>query len=246
MKRSNRIRLYIIIPFLILILSCDKEKNPEVTPINFNPAISYGTMTDQNRNTYKTVTIGSQVWMAENLRATSFSDNTSIPLVTDNKEWINSSSPAYCWYQNDPDANKSIYGALYNWHAVKTGKLCPSGWHVPSNEEWLTLRKYLGGEDLVGGKLKETGISHWQSPNSGATNESGFTALPGGGRLCIGTGNEGNFSGKGTICSFWTATEQSSEPLSPAYGFRIHADNPRLFHGGFYIRDGFNVRCIKD
>jgi uncharacterized protein (TIGR02145 family) len=203
-------------------------------------------MTDQDRNTYKTVTIDTQVWMAENLRTTRFSDNITIPQITDNAEWINADSPAYCWYDNDADANKSIYGALYNWHAVNTGRLCPTGWHVPSDEEWLTLRKYLGGEDFAGGKLKESGISHWQNPNEGATNESGFTALPGGGRLCVGIGNEGNFSGKGTICSWWSATKLNSEPSSPAYGYRINSNYPRLFHSGFYIRDGFNVRCIKD
>ena len=246
MKMKNRIWLYPLITVFILNVSCNKEKDVVIAPINFNPTITYGSTTDQDGNTYKTVTIGTQVWMAENLKTTKCIDNTSIPQVTDNTEWINLNTPGYCWYNNDADANRAIYGALYNWHAVNTDKLCPTGWHIPSNAEWITLRTYLGGEDIAGGKLKETGVSHWQIPDAGATNESGFTALPGGGRASIGIGFEGKFGGQGIDCSWWSTTRLNSEPSSPIWGFRIHTDNSRLYRSEFYVRDGVNVRCLKD
>lgn len=198
---KNRIWCYPLLIVLILIFSCNKEDDAINSDINFNPAITYGKMTDQDGNFYKTVTIGMQVWMAENLKTTRFNDNTTIPLVSDSVEWIGSNTPCYCWYDNDADTYRVVYGALYNWYAIKTGKLCPKGWHVPSNEEWITLRTYLGGEEIAGGKMKETGTLHWQSPNAGASNFSGFTALPGGVRGIVGTGNKGKFGGQGTNCT---------------------------------------------
>ena len=111
-----------------------------------------------------------------------YNDGTSIPLVLPDYTSYNETMPGYRWYKNDA-ANKSIYGALYNWYAVNTGKLCSSGWHIPTDAEWTTLIDFLGGEGVAGGKLKETGITHWKSPNIGATNSSGFSALPGGERF---------------------------------------------------------------
>ena len=140
------------------------------------------TITDIDGNVYHTVTIGTQVWMVENLKTTRLNDGTSIPMVTDNTTWNYLHSPGYCWYNNDPATYKNTYGALYNWLAVNTGKLAPVGWHVPSVEEWNTLVLWLGGTNIAGGKMKEKGNSHWNLPNTGATNESGFTGLPGGGR----------------------------------------------------------------
>ncbi len=154
--------------------------------ISFNPDLTYSTLLDIEGNEYKTIQIGNQTWMAENLRTTKYNDGSSIPVVNDNISWLNLTTAAYCWYDNDI-SRKDIYGALYNWHTVTSGNLCPAGWHVPKNEEWTVLTAYLGGESVAGGKLKETGTAHW-NPNSDATNESGFTALPGGMR-----GNGGAF-----------------------------------------------------
>lgn len=170
-----------------------------------------GTVTDSDGNVYNTVTIGTQVWMAENLRTTKYKDNTAIPLVTDNTAWTNLSTPGYCWYNNDAATNKSTYGALYNWYTVNTGKLCPTGWHVPTDAEWSTLTTCLGGVGVAGGKLKEAGTSHWMSPNVGATNETGFTALPSGYRYAGGT-----FEYNGLGGWWWSSTESSL--LTPTPG----------------------------
>ena len=136
---------------------------------------------DADGNTYKIIKIGDQVWTAENLRTTRYNDGTEIPLVTDYTAWTNLTTPSYAWTNNDI-GNKSVYGALYNWFVVKTCKLCPSGWHVPTDAEWTILENHLGGISVAGGKMKETGTEHWFAPNTDATNESGFTALPGGWR----------------------------------------------------------------
>lgn len=128
---------------------------------------------------YRTDTIGSQVWMVENLKTTKYNDGSSIPNVTDNTTWNGLNTGAYCWYNSDI-SNKKPYGALYNWYTLNTGKLAPYGWHVPTDVEWESLIDHLGGESVAGGKLKESGTTHWQTPNIGATNESGFTAVPGG------------------------------------------------------------------
>jgi len=135
-------------------------------------------VTDVDGNVYNTVTIGSQVWLAENLKTTKYNDGTPIPLVKDSIEWSNLSTPGYCWYSNDSVSYAQTYGAMYNWYTLETGNLCPTGWRIPSEEDWGKLIEYLG--DKAGGKLKETGTTHWKSPNTGATNSSGFTALPGG------------------------------------------------------------------
>src|SRR5690554_5475820 len=168
--------------------------------IVFNPNITYGSITDIDGNTYKTVTIGTQTWMAENLKVTKYNDGIAIPNVTDNTAWRELATGALCDYANTP-SNSETYGKLYNWHAVNTGKLCPTGWHVPSDAEWTELTDYLGGTSVAGGKLKETGTTHW-ARNTGATNETGFTALPGGGR-----DDSGTFYGIGGDGFWWSATE---------------------------------------
>jgi uncharacterized protein (TIGR02145 family) len=218
----------------------DADDRPKTGPIIFNQAITYGNLTDQDGNTYKTVIIGTQTWMAENLRTTRFNDGTSIPLVTDNKDWGYLSTPAYCWCNNDPATFKNIYGALYNWFTVNTGKLAPQGWHVPTNEEWIELSTYLGGEAIAGGKMKEEGTAHWWNPNTGATNSSGFTSLPCGYRSHSG----GDFPYVSTNAYFWSSTE----------GDETGAWYRLLFAGSEIIcpryleckKDGFSVRCIKD
>ncbi|MEN6501108.1 MAG: fibrobacter succinogenes major paralogous domain-containing protein [Tenuifilaceae bacterium] len=136
------------------------------------------TVTDIDGNVYNTVTIGTQVWLAENLKTTKYNDDTDIPLMNENSSWEAIDSPGYCWYDNSI-ANKDLYGALYNWPAVISGKLCPAGWNVPSDAEWTKLIDFLGGEYIAAEYLKEVG-TYWTSPISKATNYSGFCALPGG------------------------------------------------------------------
>ena len=156
----------------------------QISEIIFNPGLNYGTVTDIDGNVYKTITIGTQTWMAENLKTTRFNNGDAISLKSNASSWYYyKSQPNYCWNNNDETTYKAAYGALYNEITISRGAICPSGWHVPYDVDWTTLTSYLGGESVAGGKLKETGTTHWLSPNSGATNESGFSALPGGLRL---------------------------------------------------------------
>jgi uncharacterized protein (TIGR02145 family) len=199
------------------------------------------TVADIDGNVYHIVVIGTQVWMVENLQTTKYNDGTEIPLVTDDDVWYNLNAPGYCWYNNDEKANRNTHGALYNWHALHTGKLCPAGWHVPSDKEWAVLADYLGGDAIAGGKMKETGSIHWLSPNAGASNSSGFTALPSGFRGKTGfiAGNHGPDS----IGLFWSDTAFDSIDGWTRY---LLFDNSGLGrnNGGKY--HGFSVRCLKD
>lgn len=196
------------------------------------------TVTDADGNAYDVIRIGTQLWMDANLKTTRFNDNSSIALVTGSSSWTNLSTSAYCWYDNDI-GNKNIYGALYNWFAISTGKLCPTGWHVSSDNEWITLATFLGGESPAGGKLKETGTSHWLSPNSGATNEYGFTALPGGWR----NGSTGSFESITSYGLWWTSTE-----LSPpdSYYRKIWYNDDKIYRATTPEKYGMSVRCVKD
>lgn len=206
--------------------------------IVFNPNIIYGTMTDIEGNIYKTVQIGNQVWMAENLKTTKYNDGTPIPNVTEDGKWYYLKTGAYCNYGN-LESNANIYGRLYNWYAVETGKLAPEGWHVPTYAEMAELADYLGGFEIAGGKLKETGTIHWQSPNVGATNESGYTALPCGLRNYIGT-----FNSIGNYGLWWNSTEYDEYH---AYNQYMSYDNEDLNKYIYrYKESGLSVRCVKD
>lgn len=198
-----------------------------------------GTVDDNDGNTYNTVKIGEQWWMAENLKTTKYNDGTEIPLVTDNTEWRNLGTPGFCYFENDEDTYKDTYGNLYNWYAVNTGNLCPSGWHVPTDAEWTQLIDFLGGDSIAGGKMKEIGLEHWASLNAGATNESGFTALPAGYRQ-----ESGNFYTYYSLWSFWwTSTDYS--PYS-SYSRYAWWDQPTITRYTYDKRFGFSVRCVKD
>lgn len=190
-----------------------------------------------NDYTYKTVYINGREWLAENLRTTIYNDGLPIPYVTDNGAW-GLPTPAYCWYNNDHETYGNTYGALYNWYAVKTGNLCPTGWHVPTNAEWTQLTTYLGNTSNAGGKLKETGTTHWISPNIGATNETGFTALPGGYRQ----GN-GTFFYNGYYGYWWGSTE-----IDTYYSWGWEMENTSHLVGKTYQPKalGFSVRCVRD
>ncbi len=205
--------------------------------IVFNPNINYGTMTDIDGNVYKTVTIGTQTWMAENLKTTKYKDGISIPKISDDIKWISLTTGAYCDYENDQN-KVATYGRLYNWYAVNTDKLCPTGWHVSTDPEWTQLINYLGGELIAGGKLKEVGITHWNSPNTGATNESGFTALPSAYR-----GNDGKFYSLGYYGCWWNATEFDTDSAWYRY---MNYDYGNVVRNYYSKEDGFSVRCVRD
>lgn len=203
-------------------------------------AFTQPTITDVDGNTYETVTIGSQLWMKENLKTTKFNNGLEIPLVTDITIWKNLTTPAFCWYNNEDSMYNAPYGALYNWYSVNTGVLCPIGWKVPSDQDWDILNSFLGGIYVAGGKLKEAGTDHWSSPNVGANNETGFTALPGGQRASSGAFGTINYVG-----IFWTSTMY--EPDNEWAWYRsMHYDHANLSRSRYLTIAGFSIRCIKE
>ncbi len=244
-KRYLKISV-LIASVAIVFSSCSKDDNDSSsgsstngkTTAVFNSSVFYGSITDRDGNVYKTVTIGTQTWMAENLRTTTYNDGTAIPNVTDNDSWA-SSTGAYCNHNIATGTDTiATYGRLYNWYAVNTGKLAPKGWHVPTYAEWTTLVTYLGGDSVSGGKLKETGTTHWRSPNTGATNETGFTALPGGAR-----NSNGTFTSLRNNGYWWSATEGNA-----ANAWSRYIDFDYSFVGIDYNSKGVgsSVRCVRD
>lgn len=219
--------LFMLGVLLMFVYGCKKEKHDNIA-------------IDVDGNNYKTVIIGTQTWMAENLKVTHYNDGSNIPNVTDSIEWSRLSTPAYCWYHNNYNIYGTVYGALYNWSAVHTGKLCPAGWHMPSKAEWDTLNTFL--KPSACSKLKETGTTHW-AEDDGATNETGFTALPAGIRQ-----NTGAFDLMTGYTAWWTST---------LYGWynggnyawnsfiQYHSNDLQINWGGEIVR-GYSVRCLKD
>ena len=232
-------------------------------PGGFNPELSYGTLTDYDGNSYKTIEIGEQNWMAENLKVTHYADGTPIPFVTDEADWssMDEEDRAYCWYDNLSEY-KDTTGALYSWTGAMNGSsgvndsvtlvqgVCPDGWHIPTDEDWKELEIFLGmsaetadkydwrGSD-EGGSLKEMGFSHWDLPNAGADNASGFTALPGGFRSYTGT-----FYGVGQYATFWTANQKSG---SENIWYRVlNQDEKRIYRHYNLRNQGHSVRCVED
>lgn len=196
---------------------------------------------DGDGNSYETVTIGTQTWMTENLKTTKYNDGKDIPLITENNEWNTLTTPGYCWYDNDEAKYKNTYGTLYNWYAVNTEKLCPVGWHVASNAEWVILITYLEGETVASNKLKQKGTEHWISPNEGATNETGFTALPGSYRDKIGL-----FGEIGDYGFWWTSTEDNKNNNENGWLQHMRYRNSYVYNQSFDKKLGASVRCIKD
>ena len=220
-------RISALILLVSLFYSCSKE---DTTGIR-----------DGDGNIYTSVQIGTQIWLTENLKTTKFNDGVAIPLVTDNTAGFTLTTPGYCWYNNDELTYKNAYGALYNWYAVNSGNICPQGWHVPTDSEWTTLITSLGGESVAGGKLKESGTTHWQSPTTGTintTNESGFTGLPGGYR-----GYQGVFAGIGKYGEWWSS---SADDTSNANTRLLNFANSDVIMNNVGKWYGFSVRCLKD
>ncbi|HOB83201.1 MAG TPA: fibrobacter succinogenes major paralogous domain-containing protein [Bacteroidales bacterium] len=207
--------------------------------IVFNPGLTYGNVTDIDGNKYKTIQIGVQTWMAENLNAVTFSDGTAIPFVRESTAWAGLSTPGYCWYNYDSIS----YGGLYNWYVVSStangGKnVCPAGWHIPSDAEWETMVTYLGGGESAGGKLKETGTTHWVSTSPATTNETGFTAIPAGYRYFAGSFNSIKRYGY-----WWSSTGSST---SDAYCRNMNYGYNSVEKTSSSKKSGLSVRCIKD
>ena len=176
--------------------------------------------------------------MVKNLEVTTYRNGDPIPQVTDPAAWGLLSTGAWCYYNNN-SANGPVYGKLYNWYAVNDPRgLAPAGWHVPSDAEWTTLSTCLGGDLIAGGPMKEIGTTHWTPPNTGATNTSGFTGLPGGFR-----GGRGSFYDVGNFGYWWSSTETST---TNAWNRTLYYNNGNINRLNDDKQDGFSVRCLRD
>jgi len=238
----NIFRIVGVLLSIFLILSCKKEEDSS-SEIIFNPNLDYDTVTDIDGNMYKTITIGTQTWMAENLRTTKYRNGDLIGTTTPATLNISGEiTPKYQWAYDGNESIAATYGRLYTWYAlVDSRNLCPTGWHVPNDEEWTTLTEYLGGENVAGGKLKEISSAHWHRPNQGATNESGFTALPGGGR-----NQYGLFRYIGESGDWWSSTEHYLDTIC-ANEVNLYYDSGSLISAFYSVKKNTNsVRCIKN
>jgi uncharacterized protein (TIGR02145 family) len=215
-----------VIILIILIHSCKKDVD--------------NTIKDIDDNVYTSVTIGTQVWMVENLKTTKYRNGDLIGTTTPATLDISAeATPKYQWAYAGNEINVATYGRLYTGYAVTdTRNVCPVGWHVPTDAEWTTLTTYLEGQSVAGGKLKEAGFTHWQSPNEGATNASGFTALPSGERS-----DYGIYIGIGSIGYWWTSTEYSATITYSLYMLYSYSE---IYRGDGNKRLGFSVRCLQD
>jgi uncharacterized protein (TIGR02145 family) len=220
--------------------------DPENTPHTcgaikvHNPYLTYGTLKDRDGNNYKTIKIGTQNWMAENLRTTKYRNGTVITNITDQTTWAGLTTGAYCSINNFSATNDCPYGKLYNWYAVNNdNQLCPTGWHVPTDAEWTTLTTFLVGESVAGGKIKNTGTLYWVSPNTGATNSSGFSALPGGLR------SNSSFSFLTNLGYWWSATENSTNTVKALARF-VTNNQFAVTRYSESKEYGFSVRCLED
>jgi uncharacterized protein (TIGR02145 family) len=189
--------------------------------------------------TYSSFVLGNgQEWMAENLRTTAYANGDPIPNITNNTQWLNLTTGAWSHYNNDSQY-ENPYGKLYNWYTVADARnVCPTGWHVPTDAEYTLLTDYLGGEPVAGGKMKSTGTQYWLSPNTNATNESGFSGLPGGVRYNVGTFSPIGYSG-----NWWSSTEDDASNAWSRYLYYYVGD---VYRTNDPKGDGFSVRCLRD
>ncbi len=242
--RKTMARLFpITVCFFMLFVSCNKN-SPTGAENDDN------TLTDIDGNIYQVIQIGNQWWMAENLKVTHYRNGEAIPNVTDGSEWSNLTTGAYSMYDNS-ESKGNIYGYLYNWYTIDANhNIAPQGWHVPTDEDWKELEMFLGmsqtevdsipwrGTD-EGGKLKETGTTHWNAPNTGATNESGFSALPGG---CHWHDN-GNFLSIYQMAKFWSSTEYNNDS---AWYRTLWYNGSQVGRTRSGKRYGYSIRLVRD
>lgn len=240
--------LFLTVFMVVSLVGCSDDENPT----NSGNSDSTDTVTDFDGNVYKTIKIGDQLWMAENLKVTHYRNGDAIPNWIDSSTWGDLAAGAYCDFDNDT-SNVAVYGRLYNWFAVDDSrKIAPEGWRVPTDADWKELEMHLGmtkaeadgdgysswrGSD-EGGKLKEAGLVHWRNPNVGATDESHFTALPAGCRR--GFGDFVNFH---SLAFFWQSTE---DDRYNAWTRSLHYYYSTIKRERLSKTSGFSVRCIKD
>src|SRR5436190_9306201 len=223
---------------VILVSACSSCGPQQAAPPPPIP-MPTGSVTDVEGNVYPTIKIGQQEWMVENLKTTKYNDGSAIPNVTDNAAWANLRSAAYSWMDNDV-ANKDVYGALYNWWAVDSTKLCPTGWSIPSTDTWSPLVTAEGGTLKAGGRMKEVGTTLWQAPNTGATNESGFSARPEGVRDL-----GGGFAYKGQFAIWWSSGEDPLTLPATAGFMHLAATDALARTGQSQLPFGYSVRCMR-
>jgi len=245
MKVKSLIYLLFIPSILILqFTGCkktDSNSNNSNNPIVFNPQKTYDVLTDQSGNIYRTITIGTQTWMAENLKTTKYRNGDPIPDITNNSSWGNLTTGAYCDFNNN-SSNSKIYGKLYNYYSILDSRnIAPSGWHVATTAEWNVLLANCGGWATAGDTLKESGVLHWFSPNSAANNGTGFTALPGSSR-----NDDGSWEALGIIGYYGTWWSYSTNPTYP-YSFGMDYSTANVVNSAINNKTrGFSVRCVKD
>jgi uncharacterized protein (TIGR02145 family) len=252
-----------IVLLLLSVVSCNKKQQqvpppsppPNYNSVHLNTNLNYGSITDIDGNSYATIQIGSQVWMAENLKAKRFANGDTIPEIAAQIEWQNNTSnPGWSYLNNNMlyDSLKD-YGLLYNFYTVIDSRnVCPTGWHVPTDSEWTVLvasidpwynANAIGSQSSVaGGKLKSTGTDYWKSPNTGATNETGFSGVPSSHK-----NSNGNFSflgNDGDIGIFWSSTGFSNP--ADAYYRSLNYNDGSFNRNIQQKRNGFSVRCIQD
>jgi uncharacterized protein (TIGR02145 family) len=220
---------------LTLFGGCERVSIPEV---DFTGQT--GTITDIDDNTYITVGIGTQIWMAENLRTTKLNEGTIIPEVTKDTNWIYLDTPGLCWYNNDSARYNNSYGTLYNYNTVNTGMICPESWHVPTESDWKTLVRYLGGDKIAGGKLKHLEGNFWNSPNPSIVNNYGFNALPGGYRRHSYINIFMDIRNRG----YWWTSTPTNNFLALTRSMSYNDKTISRFEQD--RKDGCSIRCVKD
>lgn len=236
-------RFQISFYILLLICFCNCFDNSQDVSENKTPKYNTLTVTDIDNNIYHTINIGTQTWFVENLKTTKYNDGERIPNVSDRHDWYALQSGAYCNYYNTKSYGDT-YGKLYNGYAVNTKKLCPKGWHVPSEDVWRDLTDRLGDGLYAGGKLKEYGTKHWKSPNKHATNETGFTGLPGGRRIPDMFALFGEFSQLETFGYWWSSTK--GDHLETNWIHCLNSNNGLIDRDDNSIQNAYSCRCIMD
>jgi uncharacterized protein (TIGR02145 family) len=225
------IRYFVFSSFILTLLSgCKKD----------DPVIEYGSITDIEGNIYKTISIGTQTWMAENLRTIHYSNGDPVQNISDDLQWTEQTTGAFCWYNNDESLFKDTYGALYNYYTVTDyRKICPSGWRIPTKADCEKLGSFLGGDKIAGEKLKEAGTALWYSPNEECANDkSGFSARGGGSRNAGGA-----FEYIRQLAVFWTS---SSARSTDAYFYFLVFETSGFYTSPADKKYGCSVRCIKE
>jgi uncharacterized protein (TIGR02145 family) len=233
----NMKKIIPVLTVIILIAACKNKKNSTGEPVSSPVTVIDSTVSD-------TVRIGSQLWMKINLNTTHYRNGDVIAMVTDQTSWGTLTTGAWCYYDNDSAVHGATYGKLYNWYAVNDPRgLAPAGYHIPSDAEWTTLETALGGDLVAGGAMKDTGTTHWDIPNTEATNSSGFTGLPGG-ILDYNVSTGYGACRYVSVAGFWWSSTESS--ASKAWGRHLNADNSKINRDENDKVSGFSVRCIRD